>query len=271
MKTSILSKIISHLIKSVFFSLRKIGKITKIKPIVLMVILSSLLLSGCVKYDLGVNFNSTNNGELVQHIQLSEKITIFSSDYLSQWLKTLENRARILAGSTERISPSEIIVKIPFTSAKELQEKFTGFFNTRTNEDSDGSELSNITSTLVAEDTNFFLLSRNHLVYDLDLRSLAMLTTKGDSSLVNLDFSLQTPWGVKNIESNENAIQPEKHGNQLIWKLKAGAMNHVEVVFWLPNFLGIGTLLIIGFVWLGLYLRYTLLPNPSIQLTAKEL
>jgi hypothetical protein len=246
-------------------------KITKIKPILFMVMLSSLLLSGCMKYDLGVNFNSTNNGELVQHIQLSEKITIFSSDYLSQWLKTLENRARTLAGSIERVSPVEIVVKIPFTSAKELQEKFTGFFNTRTSEDSDGSEISNITSTLVAEDTNFFLLSRNHLVYDLDLRSLAMLTTKDDSSIVNLDFSLQTPWGIKNIDNSENAIQPEKHDNQLIWTIKPGTINHIDVVFWLPNFLGIGTLLIIGFVWLGLYLRYTFLPNPGIELTEKEL
>ncbi|MEI6443804.1 MAG: DUF3153 domain-containing protein [Nostocales cyanobacterium ELA583] len=262
MNVSTLIEIVSNVIQSVFFP---ISKIAKIKPIVLMVILSSLLLSGCVKYDLGVNFNSTNNGELVQHIQLSEKITIFSSDYLSQWLKTLENRARTLAGSIERVSPVEIIVKIPFTSAKELQEKFTGFFNTRTSEDSDSSEISNITSTLIAEDTNFFLFSRNHLVYDLDLRSLAMLTTKDDSSVVNLDFSLQTPWGIKNIENNENAIQPEKHDNQLIWTIKPGTINHIEVVFWLPNFLGIGTLLIIGFVWLGLYLRYTLLPNPSIQ------
>ena len=260
-----LFKIRSQLMKSVSL------EITKIKPIVFMVIFASLLLSGCVKYDLGVNFNSTNNGELVQHIQLSEKITIFSSDYLSQWLKTLENRARTLAGSIERVSPVEIVVKIPFTSAKELQEKFTGFFNTRTSEDSDGSEISNITSTLVAEDTNFFLLSRNHLVYDLDLRSLAMLTTKDDSSIVNLDFSLQTPWGIKNIDNSENAIQPEKHDNQLIWTIKPGTINHIDVVFWLPNFLGIGTLLIIGFVWLGLYLRYTFLPNTGIELTAKEL
>jgi len=260
-----LFKIRSQLMKSVSL------EITKIKPIVFMVIFASLLLSGCVKYDLGVNFNSTNNGELVQHIQLSEKITIFSSDYLSQWLKTLENRARTLAGSIERVSPVEIVVKIPFTSAKELQEKFTDFFNTRTSEDSAGSEISNITSTLVAEDTNFFLLSRNHLVYDLDLRSLAMLTTKDDSSIVNLDFSLQTPWGIKNIDNSENAIQPEKHDNQLIWTIKPGTINHIDVVFWLPNFLGIGTLLIIGFVWLGLYLRYTFLPNTGIELTAKEL
>jgi hypothetical protein len=266
MNVSTLKKIISQLLKPILFSINKLGKVTRIKPIVLVVILSSLLLSGCVKYDLGVNFNSTNNGQLVQHIKLSENINLFNSDYLSEWLKTVENRARKLAGSTERISASEIIVKIPFTSAKELQEKFTSFFNTQTPEDDASSEISNITSTLIAEDTNFFLLSRNHLIYDLDLRSLSMLIAKDDSSIVNLDFSLQTPWGMKNIENNEHSIQPDKHGNQLIWQLKPGTINHIEVVFWLPNFLGIGTLLIIGFVWLGLYLRYTLLPNPSIQL-----
>lgn len=249
-------------IKSVFSSLTKI---TKIKSILLMVILSSLLLSGCVKYDLGVNFNSTNNGELIQHIQLAERITLFSSDYLSEWLKNLENQARSLGGSTQRISPAEIIVKIPFTSAKELQEKFTVFFKNPKSEDSNNSEISDIKSSLVAEDRNFFLFSRNHLVYDLDLRSLAMLTTKNNNSIVNLDFSLHTPWGTRNIENNKNAIKPEKHGNQLIWTLKPGAINHIEVVFWLPNFLGIGTLLIIGFVCLGFYLRYKLLPNPSIQ------
>ena len=131
--------------------------------------------------------------------------------------------------------------------------------------------MSDITSSLVAEDRNFFLFSRNHLVYDLDLRSLSILTTKDNNSIVNLDFSLQALWGIKNIDNNENAIKPEKHGNQLIWTLKPGAINHIEVVFWLPNFLGIGTLLIIGFVWLGFYLRYTLLPSPSVQLTVKEL
>ncbi|MFM7408423.1 MAG: DUF3153 domain-containing protein [Cuspidothrix sp.] len=250
---------ISQLIKSTFFS------ISNIKPIVVVFIFVALMLSGCVNYDLGINFNSTNNGQLVQHIQLSEKITIFSSDYISEWLKTLENRAKRLSGSVARVSATEIIVKIPFTSAKELQEKFTDFYQNSTSNDEDDSQISNISSNLIAEDTNFFLFSRNHLVYDLDLRSLGMFTTKGDNSLLNLDFSLSTPWGMKNINNNENILQPEKHGNELIWHLKPGDINHIEVVFWLPNFLGIGTLIIIGFVWLGTYLRYTVLPTPKTQ------
>ncbi len=235
-----------------------------------VLILASLTLSGCVQYDLGINFNHTNNGELVQHIKLPETVISFSGDYISEWSKTLERRARKLSGSVKRISPEEIIVKIPFTSGKELQEKFSGFFNypaaPKNDKIGNNSELPNIASNLIVQDNNFLLLSRNHLIYDLDLRSLAALTSKGNnlnvtSSIIDLDFSLQTPWGVNNIQQTENILQPEKNGKQLVWKLKPGELNHIEVVFWTPNFLGIGTLIIILFVWGGYYVRYTLLES----------
>jgi hypothetical protein len=239
----------------------------RFKPILWLVICASFILSSCVQYDLGINFNNANNGEIVQHIQLSEKLTSFSSDYISEWLNSLERRARKLAGSARRISREEIIIKIPFTSGQELQEKFSGFFNYPTsqkpNNVSSNSDLPNITSKLLVQNNNFLLLSRNHLVYDVDLRSLSVLTSQdnvfsgNNNSIINLDFSLQTPWGVKNIQPTEDAIQPEKAGNQLIWQLKPGELNHIEVVFWLPNMLGIGSLIIILFVWSGFYLRYT--------------
>ncbi|HLO88820.1 MAG TPA: DUF3153 domain-containing protein [Nostocaceae cyanobacterium] len=253
--------------------LTKIEGINTTKPILLIICVISLLLSGCVQYNLGVNYNSTNSGELIQHIQLSDKLTSFSGDYIYEWLDSLERRARKLNGSVQRIAPAEVIVKIPFSNSQELQEKFHQFFNYRIdkkNEKLDETELPNIASNLLVDENNFLLLSRHKLTYDLDLRSLDVIAGKGNiltntGSVVNLDFSLQTPWGAKNILTTDDAIKPEKKGNHLVWKLLPGKINHIEVVFWLPNFLGIGTLLIILFVWGGFYLKYNLLPNPTIQ------
>ncbi|MBX9255149.1 DUF3153 domain-containing protein [Desmonostoc muscorum CCALA 125] len=249
-------------------------------PILWLVLLTSLLLSGCVKYDVGVNFNNSNSGELVQHIKLGEQLTSFSGDYVYEWLNSIERRARKLDGKAERISQEEVIVTIPFSSGRELQEKFNDFFNSRANQASEsvesesGSELPKIESNVILEQNNFLLLVQNRLIYDLDLRSLSLISNKGNvlanaGSILDLEFGLKTPWGAKNIAQTETAIEPEKNGNQLLWKLQTGELNHIEAVFWLPSPLGIGGFLIILFVWGGLYLRYNFLPDPRIQFSAK--
>ncbi|MBW4560711.1 MAG: DUF3153 domain-containing protein [Mojavia pulchra JT2-VF2] len=250
------------------------------KPILCLVLLASVLLSGCVKYDVGVNFDNSNHGELVQHIKLGERLTSFSGDYVYEWLNSIERRARKLEGKTRRLSPEEIIVSIPFNNGQELQKKFNEFFNSRTNQKTESapsesdSELPKIESNLLIEQNNFLLLVRNRLIYDLDLRSLSLISSNGNvlanaGSILDLDFSLRAPWGAKNIPITENAIQPEKNKNQLVWKLRPGELNHIEVVFWLPSPLGIGALLITLFVWGGLYLRYTFMPDPRIQFAPK--
>ncbi|ADI63953.1 DUF3153 domain-containing protein [Trichormus azollae] len=270
MKKSNFLKFLFSQIKTWDFIFSKNNKSHHPKPFFLLLICASLMLTGCVQYDLGINFNNTNNGELVQHIKLSENLTSFSGDYIYDWLNSLEHRARKLDGSAKRIFPEEVIVKIPFTNGRELQEKFSDFFNYRTSQKpnvvTNNADLPNTASSLIVQDNNFLLLSRNRLIYDLDLRSLSVLTSKGNvvsgtGSILNLEFKLQTPWGVKNIQQTEDAIQPEKSGNQLIWKLKPGKLNHIEVIFWLPNLLGIVSLIIIIFVWGGFYLRYTLLES----------
>lgn len=254
------------------------------KPILLLFIITTLILSGCVKYDVGINFNHTNSGELVQHIQLAENLSSFSGNYVLEWLKSLERRSKKLQGSAQRISPTEIIIKIPFTNSRELQEKFNRFFNNYSQDQQaekieNNTELQQISSKLIAQDNNFIFLSRHHLTYDIDLRSLAALTSKENNlssskSILNLDFSLQTPWGIKNIQNTEYSITPEKTINQWIWKLKAGNLNHIEVVFWLPNILAIGTLIIILFVWGGFYLKgylgKTAIQNSDQVITSKE-
>jgi hypothetical protein len=248
------------------------------KPLLWLVVITSLLLSGCVKYDVGVNFNHSNSGELVQHIKLGERLTSFSGDYVYAWLDSIENRARKLEGKARRISQEEIIVTIPFSNGQELQTKFNEFFSSHNtqkveaNANETNSELPKIESNLLLFQNNFLLLVRNRLIYDLDLRSLALIASKGNvladtGAILDLEFSLKTPWGAKNIQLTENAVEPQKQGNQLVWRLQPGELNHIEVVFWLPSPLGIGALLIILFVWGGLYLRYTFMPDPRVQFT----
>ncbi|GAX39585.1 hypothetical protein NIES4075_05410 [Tolypothrix sp. NIES-4075] len=253
---------------------------------VFFVLLASLLLSGCVQYEAGVNFENSNRGELVQHIKLAERLTSFSGDSVYEWLNSIERRARKEEGKVRRLSQSEIIVTIPFSNGEELQTKFNEFFNPNINQKTEvkgtsDSELPKIESNLLLFQNNFLLLVRNRLIYDVDLRSLSLIASNGNvlanaGSILDLEFSLKTPWGAKIIQETEQAIAysraegiaPEKSQNKLVWKLIPGQLNHIEAVFWLPSPLGIGSLLIILFVAGGLYLRYTFMPDPSIQFTA---
>ncbi|MBD2508317.1 DUF3153 domain-containing protein [Nostoc muscorum FACHB-395] len=287
--SSIFGKILLWLIRPFSFVLtlngrNRMNRVFPMRnPILWLVLLTSLLLTGCVKYDVGLNFDNSNSGEFVQHIKLGERLTSFSGDSVYEWLNSIERRTRQLEGKTQRVSQEEIIVTIPFSSGSELQEKFNEFFNSRTNQSSEAvqsksdSELPKIESNVLLEQNYFLLLVRNRLIYDLDLRSLALIASKGNvlanaGSILDLEFSLKTPWGAKNIQltdTAETAIEPEKNGNQLVWKLQPGQLNHIEAVFWLPSPLGIGALLIILFVWGGLYLRYNFMPDPRIQLLPK--
>ena len=279
---STLAKSLAHVIRALSFVFDKSKCFFPIQnPIVLIVLLASTLLSGCVQYDVGVNFDNPNRGEWVQHIKLGERLTSFSGDSVSEWLNSIERRTRELEGTTQRLSKEEIIVRIPFSNGQELQTKFNEFFHPKSNQkfasnvnSEPESELPTIESNLLVFQNNLLLLVRNRLIYDLDLRSLALISSKGNvlanpGSILDLEFSLKTPWGAKSIQSTEDSLKPEKNHNQLVWKLKPGELNHIEAVFWLPSPLGIGTLLIILFVWGGLYLRYSFMPDPKIQFASK--
>lgn len=247
--------------------------------LICLLLLASLLLSGCVDYDLGVNLKNANYGEFVQHITLGEKLTSFSGDYVYEWLDSIERRAKQLQGKAKRISPDEVIVTIPFSNGKELQRKYNTFFNSRSNSKSpeetteSASELPKIQSNLLLKQSNFLLVVRNELTYDFDLRSLALIASKGNvftnaGSIFDFEFSLKTPWGANSIQKTEDAMEPQTNNKQLLWKLKTGEVNHIEAVFWLPSPVGIGTLLIVLFVLFGIFLRYSFMPDPKIQFSA---
>lgn len=111
---------------------------------------------------------------------------------------------------------------------------------------------------------------RNRLSYDLDLRSLSLISANSNllvspASILELDFSLNTPWGARSVEKAENSIHPESYqkGRQIVWRVQPGQLNHLEAVFWLPSPIGIGTVVIALFVTAGIFLRYKFMPDPT--------
>ncbi len=236
------------------------------------------LVTGCVQYDVGVNFDSQTRGAIVQHIKLGERLTSFSSDTVADWLKSVESRVRLLDGKTKRLSEREVIVTIPFNNGADLEKKFNQFYNpiaptakSRVASPLD-TDLPKFESHLSVKQNNLLLVLRNRLSLELDLRSLSLLSSNGSpllspGGLLELDFSLNTPWGAESIETNvAGALVPESYqqGKQLVWKLKPGEVNYLEATFWIPSPVGIGALIIALFVAAGIALKYQILPGLGI-------
>ncbi len=234
-------------------------------------LLAALLLSGCVQSEVGLNFSSQTHGEIVQHIKLNEQLVGFSGSAVQEWLKSAERRARKLQGHSKRLSPQEILVTIPFNNGKDLETKFNQFFNPSPKQiakltAATGVELPSLESHFSLKENNALFAIRSRFSYDLDLRSLALISTEDNplvnpSALVSFEFSLQTPWGARSIETTDRALHPERHQNQLIWTLQPGQQNHIEAIFWLPSPVGMGSLFIVAFMTLGWFLRHQLLPK----------
>jgi hypothetical protein len=230
-------------------------------------------LSGCVRYDVALDFSHQHQGAIVQHIKLGQQLTSFSQLEGNEWLNSIERRASKLQGKTKRISGEEIVVTIPFVNTEDLVDKFNNFFNSivpkaGTNESkSDAIDLLKLNSTIAVKQSNFLLAERNVLDLTVDLRSLGVMSQGGQlivspGSLVDLEFVVNTPWGATSLV-DEEMIAPEVHneGKQLVWQLQAGEINHLKTVFWLPSFLGIGALAILLIFVVGFYLKYRTFPG----------
>ncbi len=225
----------------------------------------AIVLSGCVKYDTGVHFSSLNDGEIVAHIQLSEQLNSFSQTAVTAWVASIEQRALQAQGQLQRLTDREYQVTIPFNNAQDLVTKIDRYFNPvlvnpqaqLSNGANDGSKLH--TQMQIAQ-TNLLLAVRNQLTYDLDLRSISIAT---DSKIavaadnpIDLEFSLQSPWSVKNGNNSHVANVNKIDDRHITWQLKPGALNHIEAIFWLPNPLGIGAIIIVLVSLAGYYFKY---------------
>jgi Protein of unknown function (DUF3153) len=225
----------------------------------------ALALSGCVKYDTGVNFESLNYGEIVEHIQLSEQLNSFSHQAVTAWLASIERRAIGAQGQLQRLTDREFQVTIPFNNTQELVTKIDRYFNpTPVNPQASLSgsipSTSQLHSQMQIEQSNLLLAVRNHLIYDIDLRALSIVTDPkialATNNAIDLEFSLQSPWSIKNGNTSNVTNVTAKSDRQIVWQLQPGALNHIEAIFWLPNPLGIGAIVIIILSVAGYYFKY---------------
>jgi len=53
-----------------------------------------LLLTGCVRYDVGLNFQHQHQGAIVQQISLGEQLSSFSRLEAEKWLASIGERAK---------------------------------------------------------------------------------------------------------------------------------------------------------------------------------
>ena len=227
--------------------------------------------TGCVKYEVGINFPGQQGGLLVQQIKLDQDFTDFSPQETQEWLKSIETRAKNLQGKVKHISEQEILVKIPFGNGKELASKFNSFFNPNLQQgippqQEQSQALDPLPSHLDIKQNNLLLVERNKLSFDFDLSSLGTLSqepkvTAIPNYIFDLELTLNTSWGAKVVaENNQLGSEISQNEHQLVWKLQPGQENHLEAVFWSPSYLGFGTLIIALIIVGSFYYKYQRFP-----------
>jgi hypothetical protein len=231
-----------------------------------------IFLTGCVNYDVGINFNSPHQGNIVQHINIKQQLNNLDRNEVKKWLNSLESRSRQLQGKVKKLNSEELLLTIPFHNGQELVSKFNQLFHseipvTYALATTENPDLTKLNSQINLQQSNLILLERNSLDLIIDLRALNILTHQGkifvDSDrLIDLEFQLNTPWLAYSV-SGDNNLQPIAHPKtkQLVWHLQPGEINHIKAVFWLPSPLGLGTVAIIIVTLLGFYLKYQRFPG----------
>ncbi len=234
-------------------------------PLLLLSLL--IFLGGCVRYDVGIQFPQANGGEIIQHVKLGQQLVNFSGEEVNDWLKSIEQRASSLNGRSKRLNDYELVVAIPFYNGKDLVEKFNKFFASSTDKQKipkSSPDYFNLSANLSLEQNNWLLLERNVLKFEADLTPLAIVNKEGNviisgEDLMDLRVKFKFPLVAKFVGNSSFKWEKIGRGEYEI-KLSPGKINRIKAVFWVPNYVGLGTIGIIVFVSLGYHLKYKKMP-----------
>jgi Protein of unknown function (DUF3153) len=232
--------------------------------LVVGLLLLSLLISGCVRSDLEINFAGQGGGEVRQHLQLTGSLA--ASRKSQDWFEQIQRQVEQVGGRTEKINAQALDIILPFENGTDLANKLNRFFEPLSAGKAQALPLPTVVSHLEMAEQNFLLLLRDRFSYDLDLRSLGVQSATGDvllspSSLLEMQFSLKTPWGARSVSraaAPTTLINPgvQRQGRMVSWRLQPGYINHLEAVFWYPSPVGLGAIAIVLLVGVGWYFKY---------------
>jgi Protein of unknown function (DUF3153) len=240
------------------------------RALVSLLLILMVFLTGCVRYDVGIDFQNQHRGEIIQNINLAPQLSRLSQKEVQEWIDSLQKRAENLNGKLENVSENSFRVIIPFSNGQELSNKFNQLYHQQTRREkkqSDKIDLVNLDAQMSIEQTNLLLLERNLMNFTVDLRGLGVVSQEGNiivssGSLLDLNLGITSPLMVQLIQQN---AQISKKNNELIWHLQPGQINQLEVICWVPSYLGIGGALIILLFFAGYYLKYKRIPGTALN------
>jgi hypothetical protein len=214
-----------------------------------------LLLTGCLQYDLDIQFDSQTHGQLVQQLHWRGAEVITNPDW-SERLNELRDRTAAVDGKIRFVDDQTLTITIPFDNGAELERKFNDFFNPETSTSGLLSLPSGetITAHLALRQNNWFGVIFNHadIQFDLtavpDLAATRLPLLQGQQLLVG-NVTLTAPW--VRLPTGELTAAEQ-------WPLVPGEINRLAADFWVPSPIGIGAAAIALLVLIGYGLKYWL-------------
>lgn len=191
----------------------------------------SLCLSGCVDYQLGINFDSQTHGTLVQTLHLNDQFVSLNSDVRQQWLQVFIQEAKTFSGKATSLDDGTLEVKIDFNNGADLVKKFNQLFAA----DGPMTQVPGAPPLLAhinLDQKNYGVALRNHLQAEIDLRGLSTDRAIGDGGALD-------DWRTLSLSFDIAAIADSSH-----WTLTPGELNTVDAAFWIPSPIGIGAAII---------------------------
>lgn len=217
-------------------------------------VLCVLLLTGCLQYDLDIQFDSQTHGQLVQQLRWRGG-EVATNPQWSEWVTVLRDRTAAVGGSVRWLDDQALEIVIPFNNGKELETKFNQFFDPETSTTPltlfGGAP---ITAQLSLRQGNWLGVISNHADIHFDLTAVPDLAETGvpllqGQQLLTGRVSVTAPW-VRSPTDDRLPVQS--------WALVPGAVNDIAADFWVPSPIGIGAAAIALLVLVGYALKYWL-------------